>query len=110
IYSAAWRFDFDSLGFCQIDLGPGIDSHTLRSSLLSLKERFSQINVERVGKPFLFRSMGRFDQQETTKFHLDGAPDESLLLLGYEPSKVRSRLFLADFTRCSFDLGIEPKQ
>jgi hypothetical protein len=54
--------------------------------------------------------MGRFDQQETTKFHLDGAPSESMLILGYEPSNVRSRMFLADYCRCAFDLGIEPKQ
>ena len=50
--------------------------------------------------------MARFDQQVTTKFHLDGAPAESMLILGYEPSKVRSRLFLADYARAAFDLGI----
>src|SRR5262245_7439710 len=54
--------------------------------------------------------MARFDQQETTKFHLDGAPDASMLMLGYEPSSVRSRLFLADYTRATFDLGIAPQQ
>ncbi len=59
---------------------------------------------------FAYRSLGRFDQQETTKFHLDGAPDQSLLVLGYEPSKVRSRLSLADYSRCAHDLGIEPKR
>jgi hypothetical protein len=62
------------------------------------------------GKPFTYRSMARFDQQETTKFHLDGAPAESLLILGYEPSRVRSRLFLADYTRAAFDLGITPER
>ena len=54
--------------------------------------------------------MGRFDQRETTKHHLDGAPAESMLMLGYEPSKVRSRLFLADYARATFDLGITPQQ
>jgi hypothetical protein len=43
--------------------------------------------------------MARFDQQETTKFHLDGAPEQSMLVLGYEPSRVQSRLLLADYTR-----------
>jgi hypothetical protein len=33
-----------------------------------------------------------------------------LLPLGYEPSKVRSRLSLADYSRCAYDLGIEPKR
>src|ERR1700730_9523424 len=54
--------------------------------------------------------MARFDQQETTKFHLDGAPEQSLLMLGYEPSQVHSRLFLADYTRAAFDLGFTPRQ
>jgi hypothetical protein len=31
-------------------------------------------------------------------------------MLGYEPSKVRSRLFLADYSRAAFDLGITPQQ
>lgn len=110
IYHAVWRFDFEAPGFFLLDLGPGVDSHDLRSSMLTFKQRLSEINIRQTGKSFLFRSMGRFDQQETTKFHLDGAPDESLLMLGYEPSKVRSRLFLADYTRCSFDLGIQPTQ
>jgi hypothetical protein len=33
-----------------------------------------------------------------------------MLILGYEPSRVVSRLFLADFTRAAFDLGITPQQ
>lgn len=110
VFAQTWRFDFTGPGFCLLDIGPGVDSHTLRSWMLTLKERLSEINTSRTGKPFAYRSMGRFDQKETTKFHLDGAPDESLLLLGYEPSQVRSRLFLADYTRCAFDLGITPQQ
>lgn len=90
VYSQVCRFDFIAPGFCLLDIGAGVDSHTLRSLMVSLKERLSEINVERVREPFVFRSMGRFDQQETTKFHLDGAPDQSLLILGYEPSKIRS--------------------
>jgi len=33
-----------------------------------------------------------------------------MLMLGYEPSRVRSRLFLADYTRAAYDLGITPQQ
>ncbi len=33
-----------------------------------------------------------------------------MLILGYEPSRVISRLFLADFTRAALDLGITPQQ
>jgi hypothetical protein len=81
-----------------------------KSGMVSLKVRLNEIGVRRGGKPFHFRSMARFDQQVTTKFHLDGAPAKSMLILGYEPSKVQSRLFLADFTRAAFDLGITPQQ
>ena len=110
VFGLVWRFDFTASGFCLLDIGPGMDSHILRSWMLRLTEGLSEINIRRTGKPFAYRSIGRFDQHETTKFHLDGAPDQSLLLLGYEPSKVRSRLSLADYTRCAFDLGITPQQ
>lgn len=110
ILDAVWRFDFSAPGFCLLDLGPAVDSHQLRSRMLDLKERLSEVGSRQCGVCFAYRSLGRFDQQETTKFHLDGAPDQSLLMLGYESSKVRSRLSLADYSRCAHDLGIEPKR
>ena len=110
VFNLAWRFDFTAPGFAVLDIAPGPDSHTLRTWMVGLKVMLSEIGVRRDGKPFAYRSMARFDQQETTKFHLDGAPAESLLMLGYEPSKVRSRLFLADYAHAAFDLGITPAQ
>ena len=110
IFGAVWRFDFTAPGFCQLDLGRGMGSHDLRSLMIRLKERLGEVAARRGGVPFRFRSMGRFDQQETTKFHLDGAPDRSLLMLGYEPSEVRSRLLLADYAHCAYDLDIEPRR
>jgi hypothetical protein len=110
VFSLVWRFDFTSPGFCLLDAGAGVDSHTLWAWMVSLKERLGEAAVLRGGRPFAYRSPARFDQQETTKFHLDGAPDQSMLMLGYEPSEVRSRLFLADYTRAAFDLGIAPQQ
>lgn len=82
----------------------------MRRLMLDLKERLSEICRQTTGKRLVYRSLGRFDQQETTKFPLDGAPDESMLMLGYEPSAVRSRLLLADYSRCAFDLGISPRE
>jgi hypothetical protein len=108
VFHVVWRFDFTAPGFVLLDIGPDVDSHTLRSWMVALKERFSEIAIRGGGKPMLFRSMGRFDQQETTKFHLDGGPAESMLILGYEPSKIQSRLLLADYTHAAFDLGITP--
>lgn len=109
-YELAWRFDFTAPGFCLLDAGAGVDSHTLRVWMVVLKRHLSEISQRRTGKPLLYRSMARFDQQETTKFHLDGAPDQSMLMLGYEPSQVQSRLFLGDYIRAAFDLGITPQQ
>jgi hypothetical protein len=110
VFDLVWRFDFTAPGFCLLDTGPGVGSQTLRSWMVDLKGRLSEVSVRRGRRPILFRSMGRFDQQETTKFHLDGAPNQSMLMLGYEPSKVRSRLYLADYSRAAFDLGITPQQ
>jgi hypothetical protein len=110
VFDLVWRTDFSAPGFALIDAGPDVDSRTLRSWMVALKERLSEIALGRSGKPFVYRSMARFDQQVTTKLHLDGAPPESMLMLGYEASKVQSRLFLADYTRAAFDLGILPQQ
>jgi len=110
VFARVWRFNFDAPGFCVLDLGPDIDSHGLRVAMLSLKQELSSLNQNRTGLRFACRSVGRFDQQESTKFHLDGAPPQSLLMLGYEPSLVRSRLLLADHSRCAYDLGMESQQ
>jgi hypothetical protein len=110
VFDLVWRFEFTAPGFSLLEAGPGVDSHALRSAMVDLKECLTEISVRRDGQPFAFRSMARFDQQETTKFHLDGAPEQSMLMLGYEPSQVRSRLFLAGYTRAAFDLGITPRQ
>lgn len=61
---------------------------------------------EAIGTPFVAERLGRFDQQVTTKFHRDGAPEESLLVLGYEPSSIQSRFFLADACRAARDAGV----
>jgi hypothetical protein len=53
---------------------------------------------------------GRFDQQVSTEAHRDGGPDESVLLLGYEPTTVTSRLFLLDYTRAALDRGLTPQE
>lgn len=54
--------------------------------------------------------MGRFDQQSTTKFHRDNAPEESILLLGYEPTSVRGVLSIADYTRAAERLRLSPRE
>lgn len=110
VFDLVWRTDFTAPGFAAVEVPPGIDSPALRGWMVAFKEQLSETAVGRGSDPFAYRSMGRFDQQETTKFHLDGAPDRSLLMLGYEPSRVRSRLFLAGYARAAFELGITPRQ
>src|SRR5579872_3461461 len=110
VFDLVCRLLLEKKNFAVLDIAPGPDSHALRSWMVDLKKWLSEISVRRGGRPFIFRSLARFDQQETTKFHLDGAPELSMLILGYEPSRVVSRLFLADYTRAAFDLGITPQQ
>ncbi|HEX7378494.1 MAG TPA: hypothetical protein VF278_15350 [Pirellulales bacterium] len=109
VFDLVWRFDFTEPGFAALELPAETDSHLLRSWMVALKRRLSEIAIRDGREPLAFKSMGRFNQQETTKFHLDGAPDRSFLMLGYEPSKIHGRLFLADYTRAAFDLGITPQ-
>lgn len=110
VYRLAWRHDHSQPGFALIRLGPDVDSHALRAGMIALKNALSAIHERRVGRPFHFRSMARFDQQETTKFHLDGAPEESLLMLGYEPTTVPSELAMADYSRAAAALGLTPQR
>jgi hypothetical protein len=42
----------------------------------------------------------------STRFHRDGAAPGSLLLLGYEPSRVVSRFFVADAARAAEAAGL----
>ncbi len=109
-FARAWRFDFDQPGFCLLDLGPELDGQTFRAQMLSLKNGLDEAARAQSREPFVYASASRFDQQRTTKFHLDGAPDVSLLMLGYEPSSITSRIWIADYTRCAFDQGLEPKR
>lgn len=110
VFDLVWRVDFTAPGFAALEIPPEIDSRILRSWMVDLKRRLSEIGVSRGRGALAYKSMGRFNQQETTKFHLDGASEQSLLMLGYEPSKVQSRLFLADYTHAAFNLDITPQQ
>lgn len=110
VFRAVWRFTFAAPGFFLLETESKLDSHILRSWMLALKQQLSEDCRLRTGDRLVYRSMARFDQQETTKFHIDGAPAKSMLMLGYEPSQVKSRLFLADYSRAAFDLSISPQQ
>lgn len=106
LYSRTCRTDFDAPGFCLLNLGRSLDSQTFRQIMVDLKQEMASIHEAASGKTLTYLSVARFDQQTTTKPHLDSGPEECFLMLGYEPSDVDSVLEISDYTRCAFDLGI----
>lgn len=105
-----FRSDFTGHGFALIQC-PGIGfSHQFRETMVALLEVLDAMVLEQRGMRLRFQSLARFDQQTTTKFHLDGGPEESILMLGYEPTCIRSSVVMADYTRVSFDMGITPQE
>ncbi len=55
VFGLVWRFDFTAPGFCLLDIGVGLDSHTLRTWMVNLKGRLSEINIRRCGRPRIIR-------------------------------------------------------
>lgn len=97
IFDQVWRWNLIGRGYYLLDVGI-VDSKTLRQRMFEVKDKLSEFI------PFGFKSMARFDQQETTRYHQDGGPDLNILMLGYEPSKVKSRLFIADHVCAANDI------
>lgn len=110
VFTRVFRTDYTQPGFAVMVLPVGTGSHELRRHMTVLKARLSELHAARWGEGIEYLSMGRFDQQNTTRLHLDGAPERSFLMLGYEPTFVRSDFHIADFSRCAHDLGISPAE
>jgi hypothetical protein len=110
VYDRACRTDFSAPGFCLLSLGPEFTSVAFRRFVVSLKEALQRLHQSRQDRDLVFVSAARFDQQVTTKLHRDGGPDESLLILGYEPSSVLATIHMADYSRCAFEMGLTPRE
>ena len=110
IYAQVFRADFAAPGAALISFRESIPSVELRALMWTLKNTLSALHHQASGKHLVYLSMGRFDSQTTTKFHLDGAPGEAFLMLGYESSPVRSELAIADYSKAAHDWGITPKK
>lgn len=110
VYDLVCRTDFGKPGFCVIKCGTDIDSQSFRRSMVSLKTEMAKLHEQQRGSTLIYLSAGRFDQQTSTRPHLDGGPDESLLMLGYEPSEVHAEVEISDYTRCASDLRLSPKE
>lgn len=107
-YRSVFRTDFTQPGFALINLRSNCSSETQRQLMVDLKNEFSRLESGHRGRELVDQSLTRFDQQVTTKPHRDGGPDESVLMLGYEPSLIESPLEMSDYSKCVHDLGMTP--
>lgn len=110
VYRLVCRTDLSSPGFCLLNLGSNASSESLRRFMVSLKRQLQEVHQARRQRELVLLSAARFDQQTTTKLHRDGGPDECFLVLGYEPSEVRSEVVLADYSRCARDMRLTPNE
>ena len=110
VYHQVFRTEFSEPGFALIDIGPDCGSEAQRQLMVNLKNEFSRLERTHRGRELVYQSLTRFDQQVTTKPHRDGGPDESILMLGYEPSFIESRLEMSDYSKCAHELGMTPAE
>lgn len=109
VLARVWRTTLDQPGFAVLRFASPVDSRGLRRAMFALAEAFPAARVpssEARQEQFVAERLGRFDQQVSSKFHRDGAPPASLLLLGYEPTTVRSRILIADSSRAAAEAGV----
>lgn len=109
LYDRTCRTTFDAPGFCVLNVGDSIDSVAFRQLMVDLKQAMAAVHESKTQSTLVYLSAARFDQQETTRPHLDGGPDECFLMLGYEPSEVDAELEISDYAKCAFDLGLLPE-
>jgi hypothetical protein len=110
VYDRVCRTGFLAPGFCLVNFGADLSSQAFRRLMIALKQQLRHLHRARSGRDLILASAARFDQQVTTKPHRDGGPDECLLLLGYEPSRVRAELRMSDYSRRAHDLGLTPRE
>jgi hypothetical protein len=108
VYPKVFRTDFSQQGFTLINQGSDYGSERQRQFMVELKGEFDQLEQKHRGRHLVYQSLGRFDQQVTTKPHRDGGPEESILILGYEPTMIESRVSLSDYSLCAREMGLTP--
>jgi hypothetical protein len=98
VFRRVWRTSFVEPGFALLRFAREVTSRELRRAMVELVGAFPVA--------FVPERFGRFDQQVSSKFHRDGAPPASLLVLGYEPTSVRSRFWVADASAAAVRAGM----
>jgi hypothetical protein len=109
VAAAVFRTDLTRPGFALLDLGTTWTPPGFRALLIALCAALDR-SYGRPDRRLTLVSLNRTDQQFSTEAHLDGGPDESILMLGYEPSEVISRILLLDYTRAAADRGLTPQE
>lgn len=98
-YNAVFRNSTNQPGFCFWDFGNQIESKTFRQRMVDLKNGLSNLCNSQLNKQLNYQSVGRFNHQHTSKLHRDTANEYSFLMLGYEPTKVHSKVYVADYSK-----------
>jgi hypothetical protein len=112
VFRRVWRTSLRDPGFALLRFPRPIPSRELRRAMVELVAAFPVAPGEPpAGSPgpppaFVPERFGRFDQQVSSRFHRDGAPPASLLVLGYEASAVRSRFWIADASAAAHAVGM----
>lgn len=97
-FQDVFRTTTETLGFMSLVFNKKeITPYHFRSIMIDLKKELSKLSVSTFNKKLSYHWLVRFDQQVNTPFHVDNAADQSILLLGYEPSAIDSELHLADY-------------
>jgi len=99
IYDAVFRESTNQPGYYFQDFGKLIDSKIFRQRMVELKNGLSKICELRLNKELNYQGAGRFNQQNTSRFHRDTAEEHAFLMLGYEPTKVDSKVYVADYSK-----------
>lgn len=105
-YEKVFRIKCNQPGFMVLDFGKQFSSELLRQKMVEIKNKLNSLVQENFNKELHYQWLGRFDQQTTTKLHIDNAPHESFLMLGYEPTVIQSELYFADFAKFCQDQKI----
>lgn len=106
IFDVVLRHSTDKPGFFYKDLGSNLVSTSFRLLMLELKEQLSELCTVRRDKQINYQWMSRANHKNSSNFHIDSAPEESVLILGYEPTIVESKVYLADYTKFLEEKGL----
>lgn len=103
------RRSLDARGWAYLELGADMDRRRMREAMRAVADGLSRTEQQLHARGLAPTALTQFDQGETTPFHVDGGPDESVLILGYEPTPRVSVLRVACLPTCAAARGDSPR-